>query len=197
MKILITTYRGFGCLDNQYFPYVQFVRRLSDTDSVSLFLANSAQVTEDDVLEFIQADQNYPYERILPNFKASFALSKQPTVDQVGQLRAKLREPRHKSGVSPVVFALSLHDMFQQICGNPFSIVLIAAIHQNPWIKKANGNGLIEIYNRVKSEEKHIVVEEVTEEGDQSKQNPRLYRNNCSLRVSTEMSVNLLNEHHS
>ena len=50
--------------------------------------------------------------------------------------------------------------MFQQICGNPFSIVLIAAIHLNPAIKKANDNGLVELYTRIKSEEKHFVVED-------------------------------------
>ena len=57
--------------------------------------------------------------------------------------------------------------MFEQICGNPFSIVLIAAIHHNPAIKKAEENGLVEVYNRIKSEKEFGFEDEEGQHGAQ------------------------------
>ena len=53
--------------------------------------------------------------------------------------------------------ALACHDMFKQISGNPTSITMIAAMLQNPLIKKENKNSLIDMYDRIKSH-KDIVI---------------------------------------
>ena len=42
---------------------------------------------------------------------------------------------------------------------------MIAAMHQNPMIKKAENNPLVDMYNRIKSE-KDIVVEEMNDDVD-------------------------------
>ena len=48
--------------------------------------------------------------------------------------------------------ALSLHDMFRQICGNPFSIALAAAIYQREKLKRETTNCLISVYERIRTE---------------------------------------------
>ena len=78
--------------------------------------------------------------------------------------------------------------MFIQLSGNPTSITMIAAIHANPMIKQR----LLEMYKLIKSE-KNIVVDELGDEGDE-KAIPRVYKNTMSLKISTEMSVKLLEE---
>ena len=47
--------------------------------------------------------------------------------------------------------------MFKQISGNPTSITMIAAMLQNPLIKKENKNPLIDMYDRIISH-KDIVI---------------------------------------
>ena len=52
---------------------------------------------------------------------------------------------------------LESHDMFNHLLGNPTSITMIAAMLQNPLIKKENKNSLIDMYDRIKSH-KDIVI---------------------------------------
>ena len=78
--------------------------------------------------------------------------------------------------------------MFKQLSGNPTSITMIAAIHANPMIKQR----LLEMYKLIKSE-KNIVVDELGDDGDEQAI-PRVYKNTMSLKISTEMSVKLLEE---
>ena len=74
--------------------------------------------------------------------------------------------------------------------GNPTSITMIAAIHCNPMIKKNEGNTLVDMYERIKSE-KNIVIEELDYEVG-GKVIPRVIENIMSLKVAAEMSVALL-----
>ena len=94
----------------------------------------------------------------------------------------------HLLNLSKRTDALASHDMFKQLSGNPTSITMIAAIHANPMIKQR----LLEMYKLIKSE-KNIVVDELGDDGDEQAI-PRVYKNTMSLKISTEMSVKLLEE---
>ena len=48
-----------------------------------------------------------------------------------------------------MVNALSLHDMFVQICGNPFSIVLIARIYSKQKNETNLENKLVDVYKKM------------------------------------------------
>lgn len=69
---------------------------------------------------------------------------------------------------------------------------MLAAIHNNPMIKQKT---MVEMYRLIKNE-KDFVVDELGDEGEgfDEKTIPRVYKNTMSLRVSTEMSVKLLEE---
>mgnify|MGYP001123103059 CR=1 FL=1 len=66
----------------------------------------------------------------------------------------------------------------------------MAAIHQNPMIKKSE-NMLVDIYNRIKSE-KNIVIEDLDYDILGQKAIPRVIENLMSLKTISEMSVKLL-----
>jgi len=90
------------------------------------------------------------------------------------------------------ISVLAAHDMFRQISGNPTSITMMAAIKANDMIRRDHSNALIDIYNRIKSE-KDIVVEQLgDDENFKSKTIQRKYRNDMSLKITTETSVELL-----
>lgn len=80
--------------------------------------------------------------------------------------------------------------MFRQLSGNPTSITMIAALLKNPLIKRSENNPLVDMYKRIKSE-KDIVVNELEEKNGSV---ATVYKNNMSLQISTEASVNLLEE---
>ena len=46
-----------------------FVKKLNNGDSVSLFLEKSGTVSDAEAIQFIESDENYPYEEILPELK--------------------------------------------------------------------------------------------------------------------------------
>ena len=69
----------------------------------------------------------------------------------------------------------------------------MASIHANDMIRRENQNALIDTYNRIKSE-KDIVVQEIGEDDKfQSKTVERRYKNNMSLKITTEALIELLN----
>ena len=70
---------------------------------------------------------------------------------------------------------------------------MMASIHANDMIKRENQNALIDTYNRIKSE-KDIVVQELGEDEQfNSKHIERRYKNNMSLKITTEALIELLN----
>jgi len=90
------------------------------------------------------------------------------------------------------ISVLAAHDMFLQISGNPTSITMMAAIKANDMIRRDHSNALIDIYMRIKSE-KDIVVEQLgDDENFKSKTIQRKYRNDMSLKITTETSIELL-----
>ena len=76
--------------------------------------------------------------------------------------------------------ALSMHDMFKQLSGNPMSIRILASFHANTLIKK---NDLKTIYEKVKSE--RSFMEDENQKGKGTSQ----LNNMVSLRISTETSL--------
>ena len=65
----------------------------------------------------------------------------------------------------------------------------------NDMIKKKSTNALIDMYGRIKSK-KDLEIWDLDEDGDgfEIKGNPRVYKNTMSLKISTEMGINLLKE---
>ena len=75
------------------------------------------------------------------------------TKDQLTDLKIKCNDPKE------VIRVLSLHDMFKQAHGNPFSIALMSSIYQNyenPLIEKQSPNRLIDLYKRISTEKIHL-----------------------------------------
>ena len=66
----------------------------------------------------------------------------------------------------------------------------MAAIHQNPMIKKSE-NMLVDIYTRIKSE-KNIVIQDLDYDIIGNEAIPRVIENLMSLKTASEMSVKLL-----
>ena len=72
--------------------------------------------------------------------------------------------------------ALSIHDFFQQLGGNPHSISLLACCRANPAVRRS----LSDLYKIVKSDQ---IQNLLNEEGLD------LYNNELSLRISLELSI--------
>ena len=134
LKIILTTYRSIGCLDNQYFPPMKLVRRLSDIDSVSMFLEHAGSISHEEMLDFMIADANYPFHEILASLKNTPKPAMMLTTAERNQILRLLYDER--------IFAKAFakHDLFRLLCGNPYSIMLLATIHHNPAIYKDNKN---------------------------------------------------------
>ena len=160
---------------------------------MELFISSCGEIENEDIIDFMLADESYPYRKVLPEIKDR---EREPNLKDPNdtQLVKNLLKQKLNNGYRARVECLSHHDMFRQMSGNPTSITLIAAIHANPLYKKDHHNELVDMYNRVKSEEK-IVVEEI---GDQEKAGSQksYIKNFMSLNISTEMSIKLLEEAH-
>ena len=76
--------------------------------------------------------------------------------------------------------ALTMHDMFKQLSGNPMSIRILASFHANTLIKK---NDLKSIYEKVRNE--RFYMDDDGNKGKGTSSNDNM----LSLRVSTETSV--------
>ena len=81
--------------------------------------------------------------------------------------------------------ALSHHDLFKHLAGNPLSIKILASFHKNSLMKD---NDLKTLYKRVKCEQAQI--DDNTSE--LSARPDSRFMNNISLKMSTEASMNLL-----
>ena len=148
LKLIITSYRPIDISINGNFIYNVVVKNLKDIESVEHFLQN-AQPSKQEAIEFLKKDKDYPYEKLLPNLTAE----ERPT-ELTPTLYKKLMEKFCND--NELKKALSLHDMFRQICGNPFSIALAAAIYQREKLKRETTNCLISVYERIRTESKQI-----------------------------------------
>ena len=142
-----------GQLPNYINPKPYLLRPLHTLKSAELFYKNCGPLDNDEIIEFIFEDKNYPIEKFLPDSGHRIsAISEMAIMKQKEQLRKLILNEDIKISV------LAAHDMFLQISGNPTSITMMAAIKANEMIKRDHNNALIDIYNRIKSE-KDIVVE--------------------------------------
>ena len=86
--------------------------------------------------------------------------------------------------------ALSYHDLFKQLSGNPSSIVILAACYSNPF---RNVKSLTELYKRVLSN----ITDSGNSEGRSevsSNLKATFSKNNMSLSFTTDASIKLLEE---
>ena len=127
-----------GSIDYEFQERPYFIKRLNPVQSVNLFLTKTKEeLVRQQLLGLIEVQENYPYYKML-GAEYNQTLSKL-TPEQKNLLKIKLNQR------DSMVHALSIHDMFVQICGNPFSIVLIARIYS----KQANElieNKLVDVY---------------------------------------------------
>ena len=78
--------------------------------------------------------------------------------------------------------ALSWHDLFKHLSGNPMSIVMLAACHSNPFFKT---NSLAELYDKVRNGKN--LCENDNESN--SSENPNIGKNNISLNFTMDASI--------
>ena len=116
-------------------------------------MENAGLIESDDICDFLFKDENYPFARFMPELRN---MDKATLLGLAQEIRKEMRL-KVNYNYKITVDALAHHDMFKQISGNPTSITMIAAMLQNPLIKKANKNPLIDMYDRIKSH-KNIVV---------------------------------------
>ena len=130
------------------------------------------------------ADKNYPFNKLLKGLNEKSPNPTEIDTKMRQEIRNMLYDPDRR------LKALSMHDMFKQLSGNPTSICMIAAMLKNPLIKKNEANPLVDLYMRIKSE-KDIVISELVDDG---RNVHRMHKNEMSLKVSAEMSLKLLEE---
>lgn len=158
------------------------MRQLRQISAADLFLQSCGEIKDEDLIEFLIADEKYPFSKLVKRYANESPIpvhSEQFKKDIISTIanRKKLIE------------ALAYHDMFRQLSGNPTSITMIAALLKNPLIERTDNNPLVDMYKRIKSE-KDIVVNELEEKNGVA----TVYKNNMSLQISTEASVNLLEQ---
>ena len=105
--------------------------------------------------------------------------------------------------------ALAIHDLFRQLCGNPLSIMMMAAIHKVKTEKEPQfmrnisshsklsewemNNDTLQAVYRIVKDERGIIDDDARSMGAKSAMSRRPpHRNHMSLRISTEASLNLL-----
>ena len=91
----------------------------------------------EDVVDLILRHKEYPIHKILPSYKE---LPQQVT-SEFRKLLTKRLEVR-----SRCIEALSYHDLFNHIQGNPQSVVMLAAAFSNPF---TSVNALATLYDQV------------------------------------------------
>ena len=84
--------------------------------------------------------------------------------------------------------ALSYHDLFKQLSGNPSSIVILAACYSNPFQKI---NSLTELYKKVIANHSGTGDNE-DRDGASSSLRATLSKNNMSLNLTIDASIQLL-----
>ena len=111
--------------------------------SVELFLNSCGKYSDQDIVDFVMADESYPFAKILPELKQQDVDVSRPESKHACS-ESILKLIRSK-GYAAHLDLMQQHDMFKQMRGNPTSITLIAAIHANPMYKKAK-NELVDMY---------------------------------------------------
>ena len=100
---------------------------------------NNKKITGKDVLDLIIEEKHYPIKRLRGNHKTSRIFKDQLTAEFIQEVSFKLDLLRTKTE------ALSYHDLFRQLSGNPTSIVILASAIANKFVK---AHTLAEIYKK-------------------------------------------------
>ena len=140
-----------------------------------------ATVYINDIVDLIIEDENYPIKKILPEYDEI----PKPTPDSFKQALLNKLDVLNRQ-----YEALSYHDLFKQLSGNPSSIVILAACYSNPFRKL---NSLTELYKKVLT---NFAEAEAAEDRDDisSGLKPTVSKNNMSLNFTTDASIKLLEE---
>ena len=88
-----------------------------------------------DLVDLVVKDKNFPIHKIIP----SYAEVPVPVTAEFYKQLTRRFELR-----SRCIEALSYHDLFNQLQGNPQSIVMLAAAYSNPF---STGNSLTSLYD--------------------------------------------------
>ena len=81
---------------------------------------NHYTLKSDDILDLIQKQQNYPIKKLFPKLEETL-LELGMVTTQFKDMFTKAMQRRERK-----IQALSLHDLFKQLSGNPTSIVFFA-----------------------------------------------------------------------
>ena len=186
LSIIITSNKHLYGIQGMPSPiFRQYLKNLRSKPSVELFMHEvqkaQALIYNNDIVDLIIEDENYPIKKILPEYDRI----PDPVTEGFKQTLSK------KLGVlSRQYEALSYHDLFKQLSGNPSSIVILAACYSNPF---HNVNSLTELYKRVLT---NITDTGNGEDRDDISSNLKatISKNNMSLTFTTEASIKLLEE---
>jgi len=127
LQIMITSRKHLNKIDDAIETDLLFIPELKGDKPVQLFLHKAAkhkQLTIEEVVEIIQLDNSYP---IVAFLKGKFADLESEQAKN--KLKSLLRQH------DKMIEALKLHDLFQQLAGNPLSITKLAACYASPLMK--------------------------------------------------------------
>ena len=112
---------------------IHFTQRLRSKASVELFfdkIQNSVhKLLPHDILELILQQDDYPIKHMIPNYPHDRIV--QPVSDDFRRQFYEMLSGRKSRPIE----ALSYHDLFRQLSGNPTSIMILAACYSNPFCK--------------------------------------------------------------
>ena len=126
---------------------------------------NNKKITGKDVLDLIIEEKHYPIKRLRSNHKTSRIFKSQLTAEFIEEVSFKLDLLRTQTE------ALSYHDLFRQLSGNPTSIVILASAIANKFVK---ADTLAEIYKKAIIDKKEInqgITSDEREEIEENEEN--------------------------
>ena len=179
LSTVVTSNKPLGELPGHVAPETQILSQLKAQEAVELFVDNAGEIDAEDIYKLILEDDNYPLDKLenKPAFPAKIAKPVTPEMKKsiLGYLKRDYKFCKN---------ALTIHDLFHHLAGNPLSIKMLASFHKNSLMK---GNDLATLYKRVKSES-----DQIENFSDRSQRPYSKFMNNISLKMSTESSMQML-----
>ena len=159
MSIILTTTKPLDLNNFSFRPVNILVTQLKTIHTVELFLENSDDISDKEILDLILEDDKYPIRQFLdtvrPNNQSIQQFSsgipekgslKEYITDEIEKrILGTFRNERHK------INALQNHDLFKQLCGNPLSVSIFASYHKSKKLLSSE-NALITFYKIMKEE---------------------------------------------
>ena len=155
VSVVLVSVRPLGILYNSEHVKTQhiFLDHLKPRQAVELFIDQSKDIFEDELLDLVLANPKNCIEKLLPGVKE---ITEPLSAAQHKRIMAVLRNYDTRIDV------LAAHDFFVQLSGNPLSISILSSFHR---LEHMKGNDLTSIYRRLCCNKD----EETSDKNDQGK----------------------------